>query len=257
MIFARSNLINVFDRVLRAAMSLSAVAVIGLVLVVVMTSKLQESAILWAAWKQAVLEGEAQLCQVPQQLPKTKSSQIHRSLACADGGFVPKQSLIRSRDGAAQVARYMLIVPMSYREASPATNTAHCSTLALEPKAYWPAYSDQLRGESHRDDYRLVDDPAGKSCPSESLSKPSKRASKLPSQRAGILEGQSSPGKLRNVFDYNWTIADIAAWITVTPFLAVHARASEAIKAAIDAINLANVFIRGIQSHCAVSRKRL
>jgi hypothetical protein len=195
MIFARSNLINVFDRVLRAAMSLSAVAVIGSALVVVIgsmvvvvTSKLQKSAILWAAWKQAVLEEEAQLCQVLQQLPKTKSSQIHRSLACADGRFVPKRSLIRSRDGAAQVARYMLIVPMSYREASPATNIAHYSTLALEPKAYWPAYSDQLRGESHRDDYRLVDDPAGKSCPSESLSKPSKRASKLPSQRAGILK---------------------------------------------------------------------
>ena len=187
-----------FDRVLRAAMSLSAVAVIGSVLVVVIgsvlvvvvvTSKLQKSAILWAAWKQAVLEEEAQLCQVLQQLPKTKSSQIRRSLACADGRFVPRRSLIRSRDGAAQVARYMLIVPMSYREASPATNTAHYSILALEPKAYWPAYSDQLRGESHRDDYRLVDDPAGKSCPSESLSKPSKRASKLPSQCAGILEG--------------------------------------------------------------------
>ena len=55
MIFTGPNLTNVFDRVLQAAMSLSAVAVIGSVLMVVVTSKLQESAILWAAWKQAVL----------------------------------------------------------------------------------------------------------------------------------------------------------------------------------------------------------
>ena len=156
--------------------------------VVVTTSESQKSAILWAAlfaavgmiwpgeaWKRAFLEEEAQFSQVLQQLPKTKSSQIHGSLACADGRFVPKSSLIRSRDGAAQVARYMLIVPMPHREASPATNKAHYSTLVIKPKAYWPAYPDQLRGESHRDDYRLVDDPAGKS-PADSLSKPSKRA---------------------------------------------------------------------------------
>ena len=127
-------------------------------------------------WKRAFLEEEAQLFQVLQQLPKTKSSQIHRSLACAGGRFVPKSSLIRSRDGADQVARYMLIVPMQHREASPAMNKAHYSTLVLEPKAYWPAYPDHLRGESHRDDYRLVDDPAGKS-PAESLSDRSKMAS--------------------------------------------------------------------------------
>jgi hypothetical protein len=44
-------------------------------------------------------------------------------------------------------------------------------------------------------------------------------------------------------------------WWTLTPSLAIHARASEAIKAAIDAIKLAKVFIFGIQSHCAVPRK--
>jgi hypothetical protein len=135
--------------------------------------------LLGEAWKRAFLEEEAQLSQVLQQLPKTKSSQIHRSLACADGRFVPIWPLIRSRDGGVQVARYMRVVPMSYREASPATNKVHYSTLVIEPKAYWPAYLDQLRDESHRGDYRLVDDPAGKSRP-ESLSKPSKRASILP-----------------------------------------------------------------------------
>jgi hypothetical protein len=44
-------------------------------------------------------------------------------------------------------------------------------------------------------------------------------------------------------------------WFTFMPSLAIHARASEAIKTAIDAINLANVFICDIQSHYTVCRK--
>jgi hypothetical protein len=72
----------------------------------------------------------------------------------------------------------------------------------------------------------------------------------------GLGKG-ASVSRIAHVQMCSTRIAGIASpvWRTVTPSFAIQMSAREAIRAAIDAINFARVFIRGIQSQSAVSRK--